>query len=68
MPVRPVTNLDVTSCGTLLDMTTLAAGLGPDAVDGMLWVAGILVVIGVLALLLSRRGRRPSDKIDEQDS
>jgi hypothetical protein len=49
-------------------MTTLAAGLGPDAVDGMLWVAGILVVIGVVALLLGRRGRRPSDKIDERDS
>jgi hypothetical protein len=49
-------------------MTSLAAGLGPDAVDGMLWVAGILVVIGVIALLLSRRGRRTGDQVDEQDS
>jgi hypothetical protein len=52
---------------TLLGMTTLAAGLGPDAVDGMLWVAGILLVVGILAMVVSRRRRRPGDGTKEKD-
>jgi hypothetical protein len=48
-------------------MTSLAAGLGPDAVDGMLWVAGVLVVVGVLTLLLSRRDRRAQRRVDDPD-
>jgi hypothetical protein len=34
----------------------------------MLWVAGILLVVGAVALLISRRGRRPgSRKGDPED-
>jgi hypothetical protein len=54
--------------GTLLLVKTLAAGAGPDAVSGMLWVAGILLLVGLLALLISKRGRQPDGrKRDAED-